>query len=192
MWCRLIACLLAVAGASYADSAECASCHRQIYERYRLTGMGKSLYRPTPENTPNGTYYHEASDQHYTMSQRGGRYYQRRHHQIGPDCRAFAARDRLRDRDLLAMRPIDHSAPAARSGRTRTRIIWSRQPIVRADSALHRMDSFQSGVAETLEEFAWSSATPPGRAAAAQRADPTGCLQELNFTRTRAKFDWKM
>ena len=50
--------------------------------------MGRSFYRPAPENTVedysrNNTYYHEASGQYYTMNQRGGRYYQRRH-QLAP------------------------------------------------------------------------------------------------------------
>src|SRR6266853_732130 len=75
--------------AGYIEPAACAACHREIYEAHRRTGMGRSFYRPAPENTVEdyfrrNTYYHEASDQHYTMIQRGGRYFQRRH-QIGPD-----------------------------------------------------------------------------------------------------------
>ena len=51
--------------------------------------MGRSFYRPGPEDTEedysrHNTYYHAPSDQHYTMIQRGGRYFQRRH-QIGAD-----------------------------------------------------------------------------------------------------------
>ena len=72
-------------------SDACAACHPKIYESYRRTGMGRSFYRPGPSNTVEdysrkNTYYHEASEQYYTMSRRGGRYYQRRH-QIGPDGR---------------------------------------------------------------------------------------------------------
>ena len=74
--------------AGYLEPSSCAPCHRGIYDSYRRTGMGRSFYRPNPENTVedysrNNTYYHEASDQHYTMYRRGGRYYQRRH-QLGP------------------------------------------------------------------------------------------------------------
>src|SRR5947209_5079255 len=77
--------------AGYVEPAACASCHREIYERYARTGMGRSFYRPEAENTVedysrNNTYYHEASGQYYRMYRRGGRYYQRRH-QIGPDGR---------------------------------------------------------------------------------------------------------
>jgi len=73
--------------AGYLDPAVCASCHSQIYETYHRTGMGRSFYRPEPENTVEdyssaNKYYHEASNQHFTMSQRRGRFYQRRH-QIG-------------------------------------------------------------------------------------------------------------
>src|SRR5947208_10641211 len=77
--------------AGYLEPSSCAPCHRGIYESYRGAGMGRSFYRPTPENTVedysrNNTYYHEASGQYYTMVQRSGRYYQRRH-QLGPDGR---------------------------------------------------------------------------------------------------------
>src|SRR5258708_26766514 len=75
--------------AGYVEPAACASCHRELYESYRRTGMGRSFYRPAPENTiedysRHNTYYHAPSDQHYSMLQRDGRYFQRRH-QIGPD-----------------------------------------------------------------------------------------------------------
>src|SRR4030095_17233179 len=75
--------------AGFVEPSSCAPCHREIDESYRRTGMGRSFCRPGPENTiedysRNNTYYHEASGQHYTMSQRNGRYYQRRH-QLGPD-----------------------------------------------------------------------------------------------------------
>jgi tetratricopeptide (TPR) repeat protein len=53
--------------------------------------MGRSFQRLAPAGmaedfTRNNTYYHEASDQHFTMYQRDGRFYQRRH-QTGPDGR---------------------------------------------------------------------------------------------------------
>ncbi|HUQ90756.1 MAG TPA: tetratricopeptide repeat protein [Bryobacteraceae bacterium] len=73
--------------AGYLDSAVCAGCHSQIAEKYRRTGMGRSFYRIGSQSVVEdfqgrNTYYHQASDRHYTMVQRGGRYYQRRH-QIG-------------------------------------------------------------------------------------------------------------
>ena len=95
----LAVCLPAFAGAGrlfisgedagYLDPAACAACHQKIYESYRRTGMGRSFYRPRPENkvedySQNNSFFHEASDQHYTMYERGGRYYQRRR-QIAPD-----------------------------------------------------------------------------------------------------------
>src|SRR5690242_15433567 len=69
----------------------CAPCHRAIDESYRRTGMGRSFYQPAPANTVEdfslrNTYFHQASAQYFTMSERGGRYYQRRH-QLGPDGR---------------------------------------------------------------------------------------------------------
>jgi predicted CXXCH cytochrome family protein len=77
--------------AGYVDSAACAGCHRGIYGSYRQTGMGRSFYRLRPETIVedfhrNNTYDHQASGRHYTMYERAGRYYQRRH-QIGPDGR---------------------------------------------------------------------------------------------------------
>ena len=38
-----------IAGADlgYVDPVACIGCHQEIYETYRLTGMGRSFYRPT-------------------------------------------------------------------------------------------------------------------------------------------------
>ena len=74
--------------AGYLPPSACGTCHRAISESYRRTAMGRSFYRPTPENTVedysrNNQYFHPASGQYYTMIQRGGRYYQRRH-ELGP------------------------------------------------------------------------------------------------------------
>jgi predicted CXXCH cytochrome family protein len=68
----------------YAPPETCAVCHRSVWETYRKTGMGRSFYRPAPENTPVGDgstaiYYHKASDSYFAMYRRGGSYYQRRH-----------------------------------------------------------------------------------------------------------------
>ena len=58
-------------------------CHSQIYESYRRTSMGRSLFAPAPANTVEDykdkhTFYHAASDTHYSMIVRDGVYYQRR------------------------------------------------------------------------------------------------------------------
>ena len=75
--------------ASYVNPETCAGCHRNIWETYRRTGMARSFYRPAPANTVENytrknTYYHQPSDSYFTMLQRGGKYYQRRH-QLDPD-----------------------------------------------------------------------------------------------------------
>ena len=53
-----VAVILASAGPSqapqknqYIDSRACAACHSSIYESYRRTSMGQSLFAPTPANT---------------------------------------------------------------------------------------------------------------------------------------------
>src|SRR5688572_27342327 len=45
---------------SYVDARVCATCHRQIWETYRQTGMGRSFYRPSAGTTVPATYYHKA------------------------------------------------------------------------------------------------------------------------------------
>ena len=74
---------------AYVDPATCGACHQEIARSYRLTGMGRSLYRPLPQNTvedykTNNRIYNQASDRYYTMLERDGKLYQRRH-QIGLD-----------------------------------------------------------------------------------------------------------
>src|SRR5262245_615745 len=73
----------------YVDSSECASCHPDVAETYKRTGMGRSFFRPTAANTiedykTKNTFYHAASDRYYTMIERDSRYFQRRH-QLGAD-----------------------------------------------------------------------------------------------------------
>ena len=73
----------------FVDAATCESCHQTIYETYQHTGMGQSFSRLGPVNTiedftTENTFYHPLSDRYYTMSERDGRYFQRRH-QLGPD-----------------------------------------------------------------------------------------------------------
>src|SRR5262249_42121201 len=72
----------------YVDGRVCAQCHRQIAEDYSRTGMGRSFFRPSPANTletystetssVGNSIYHAASGTHYSMTVRGGQYYQRR------------------------------------------------------------------------------------------------------------------
>jgi predicted CXXCH cytochrome family protein len=73
----------------YVDAAVCATCHAKQAETYRLTGMGRSFYRPDPsnriENFASGLpYYHAPSATYYSMAVREGRYYQSQY-QIGFD-----------------------------------------------------------------------------------------------------------
>jgi predicted CXXCH cytochrome family protein len=68
----------------YLDASTCAGCHQQIHDTYRHTGMARSFYRPRPELmredfAQSNTYYHKASERYYTMIERNGDYYQRRH-----------------------------------------------------------------------------------------------------------------
>ncbi len=84
--------LVAGTDAGYVSPEACKPCHLAIYQTYQHTGMGRSFYRMSPDKaledwTRNTTYYHKASDRYYRMSERSGRYYQRRH-QIG-----FAGRE---------------------------------------------------------------------------------------------------
>ena len=78
-----------VTGPSYVDPTVCTGCHRDIASSYRLTGMGRSVSRPRPESgvedyKVRNSFYHKASDRYYTMFERDGKFYQRRH-QIGFD-----------------------------------------------------------------------------------------------------------
>jgi predicted CXXCH cytochrome family protein len=69
--------------ASYADPAVCATCHEDVAPTYALTGMARAFSKVTVRQfgAP-GRVYHQASDRYYTMVERDGRFYQRRH-QIG-------------------------------------------------------------------------------------------------------------
>ena len=68
----------------YVDPQLCQPCHSDIHDSYRKVAMGRSFYRPSPGNviedySVNNHFYHELSDRHYRMVQRGGRFYQRRY-----------------------------------------------------------------------------------------------------------------
>ena len=71
----------------YADASACANCHGRIAKTYALTGMARSFARLGAGKSWLGTagrVDHKASARHYTMLQRDGRFYQRRH-EIGFD-----------------------------------------------------------------------------------------------------------
>ena len=65
-------------------SRTCAGCHAEIYRSYRQTGMGRSFTLARKETmfedfSGQTSFYHKASNRYYTMIERDGRYYQRRH-----------------------------------------------------------------------------------------------------------------
>jgi predicted CXXCH cytochrome family protein len=73
----------------YVDPATCASCHQKIAQSFHSTGMGRSVSRPTSANTiedykTNNSVYNKASGLYYTMLERDGKFYQRRH-EVGFD-----------------------------------------------------------------------------------------------------------
>jgi tetratricopeptide (TPR) repeat protein len=70
--------LLYGADRGYVDSRVCAECHRQIYESYSRTGMGRSFGPVNATVWRDGEYYHAASEQHFTMYRREGRFCERR------------------------------------------------------------------------------------------------------------------
>jgi tetratricopeptide (TPR) repeat protein len=62
----------------YVDSRVCAGCHRQIYDSYSRTGMGRSFGRVDATVWRDGEYFHPASEQQFTMYRREGRFLERR------------------------------------------------------------------------------------------------------------------
>ena len=67
----------------YVDPAICAGCHQDIAKTYLLTGMGRSLYRPTRRirsrtTKPITRFNNDASGLTYTMVEHDGKFYQRR------------------------------------------------------------------------------------------------------------------
>jgi predicted CXXCH cytochrome family protein len=73
----LFSLLCAAADSDYADPKSCATCHSKIAASYAKTGMGRSFSKPV--DVVAGSYYHAASDTHFTMLQRDGQHYQRRY-----------------------------------------------------------------------------------------------------------------
>jgi len=73
----------------YVEASVCADCHPTVAETYQRTGMGRSFSRPTFDNTigeknATVTFFHKPSDSYFTMTERDGKFYQRRY-QIGFD-----------------------------------------------------------------------------------------------------------
>jgi predicted CXXCH cytochrome family protein len=69
----------------YAAPESCAGCHRQIWESYRKTAMGRSFSQPPAAilDAEGATFYQKASDSYFTMGTRDGKLVQRRY-QIDP------------------------------------------------------------------------------------------------------------
>lgn len=68
---------------AYADPAVCSTCHEQIAGTYSRTGMARAFSKVSgAEFRTRNRVYHKASDRYYTMVERDGKFYQRRH-QIG-------------------------------------------------------------------------------------------------------------
>ena len=62
----------AQAGSDYVDPTVCATCHASIAATYKKTGMGRSFYKPTPQNTiedysHKNTVEHRLSGMTYSM-----------------------------------------------------------------------------------------------------------------------------
>jgi tetratricopeptide (TPR) repeat protein len=87
---RKAACILAIALASahcsrrkevsnqYVNARVCATCHAEIYQTYRHTGMARAFYPPTSESFPEPrAYLHKASGIWFQTIQKDGVFYQR-------------------------------------------------------------------------------------------------------------------
>lgn len=64
---------------AYVPPSTCAGCHRAIWDSYRKTGMGRAFARPSAATVATGAYWHAPSQSHFTILERDGRFYQRRH-----------------------------------------------------------------------------------------------------------------
>ena len=72
------------AESDYVDPTVCATCHASIAATYKKTGMGRSFYKPTSQNTiedysHKNTIEHRASGMTYSMIEHDGKLFQRRH-----------------------------------------------------------------------------------------------------------------
>jgi len=81
VWLLLPGLLASIVFAQADRSKVCAGCHREIWDSYRNTAMGRTFSLPSPENTPlpRGAFYHAPSESFFNMSVRGGEFFQRRH-----------------------------------------------------------------------------------------------------------------
>jgi Flp pilus assembly protein TadD len=67
----------------YVDGEVCATCHQDVAETYRKTGMGRSFSVPSAANVSEdslhgNTVFHRASGLRYTMVERNGEFFERR------------------------------------------------------------------------------------------------------------------
>ncbi len=68
----------------YVDARSCRPCHTEIYESYQSVAMARSFYRPAADNViedyeKNNRFFHAASNRHYRMLRRDGRFFQQRY-----------------------------------------------------------------------------------------------------------------
>jgi tetratricopeptide (TPR) repeat protein len=73
---------LAVEG-TYADRTSCAQCHTTEAAGYATTGMAHAFYRPQAKDTieipaKDRQFFHAASGTYFSMTEHGGKYFQRR------------------------------------------------------------------------------------------------------------------
>ena len=72
----------ALQSAGYVAPGACSACHREIVESYAQTGMARSFSAMRPKDTlelPAANFYHEASEEFFTVLQRDGGSYLERH-----------------------------------------------------------------------------------------------------------------
>ena len=74
---------------AYADPKSCAECHGAEAAKYATTGMAHAFYSPESKTTVDSSakgrqFFHSASATYYSMTEHGGKYFQRRWQQ-GPD-----------------------------------------------------------------------------------------------------------
>jgi tetratricopeptide (TPR) repeat protein len=72
-----------VATHAYADPKSCVQCHAAETTGYATTGMARAFYRPGTTSTIDAPakgreFFHAASGTYYSMTERGGKYFQRR------------------------------------------------------------------------------------------------------------------
>jgi predicted CXXCH cytochrome family protein len=76
-WWTLI--VAAVCFIQQAVGQPCETCHRAISESFKSTGMGRSFALPSAATVGSGAYYHAPSASHFSILEREGRFFQRRH-----------------------------------------------------------------------------------------------------------------